>query len=315
MGHLSEWLPGCYQCATLFSADTNCMRQSRLKTESQEKSRFVNHKPQFLCQNGRLGMLSTSNARKEPEIGHLSTRTLLRFFKGKSLSAIKPADIGDYIVFRRIEGVSHATINRELACLKHMYTLAIDWENATKNPVLRVKLLKEPPGRTKFLSQEESQKLIFHCADHLKPIVITAPNSGMLLGELLNFTWDCVHIEHVIDPYIEVEMSKSGKKRFIPLNQDMVELFRSLPTRNSPSGHVFLSIYSKPLKSVKRPFQTALKKAGIQKFRFHDLRRTIASHFIMNGGDLLTLKENLGHSSFAMVQRYAHLSSAHKQNK
>ena len=108
---------------------------------------------------------------------NLSTQTLLRFFKGKPLSTINPSDIEDYISFRRTEGVSNATINRELACLKKMYNLAIDWEDATKNPVLRVKLLKEPPGRTRFLSIEEAKKLIESCANHLRPIVITALNN------------------------------------------------------------------------------------------------------------------------------------------
>ncbi len=137
----------------------------------------------------------------------------------------------------------------------------------------------------------------------------------MRLNELLNLTWACVHMEHVIDPFIEIEISKNNKKRFIPLNQDMVELLRTLSTSNLQLDNVFLSCYGKPLKSVKRPFQSALKKSGIQNFRFHDLRHTFASHFIMNNGDLLTLKEILGHSSLAMVQKYTHLSAKHKQKQ
>jgi site-specific recombinase XerD len=66
---------------------------------------------------------------------------------------------------------------------------------------------------------------------------------------------------------------------------------------------------------VKSPFQRALKGANISDFRFHDLRHTFASHFVMNGGDLLSLKEILGHSSLQMVQRYAHLSAAHKREQ
>ena len=57
---------------------------------------------------------------------------------------------------------------------------------------------------------------------------------------------------------------------------------------------------------------TPRARAGIEDFRFHDLRHTFASHFIMRGGDLLTLKEILGHSSLKMVQRYTHLAAAHK---
>ena len=73
------------------------------------------------------------------------------------------------------------------------------------------------------------------------------------------------------------------------------------------------SEWGKPLQSVKKPFATALNKAGITNFKFHDLRHTFASHFVMNGGDLFALKEILGHSSLKMVLRYAHLASAHKR--
>ena len=56
-------------------------------------------------------------------------------------------------------------------------------------------------------------------------------------------------------------------------------------------------------------------KAGIADFRFHDLRHTFASHYVMNGSDLLTLKEILGHSSLKMVERYTHLAAAHKRKQ
>jgi integrase len=59
-------------------------------------------------------------------------------------------------------------------------------------------------------------------------------------------------------------------------------------------------------------FKNALRKAGIKDFRFHDLRHTFASHYVMSGGDLLSLKEILGHSDLKMVERYSHLASAYK---
>ena len=240
----------------------------------------------------------------------LSVRTLLRYFKGKILTSIKPQDIEDYIGIRRNNGLSNATINRELACLKRMYNLAIKWEKAKFNPVNDVEFLKEPPGRTRFLSEKECQKLI-QCADnHLKPIIITALNTGMRLGEILSLTQEQVHIDSVINPYIELEQTKNNKKRFVPLNNDMIFLFKSL---KNGTPFIFLSTRKKPLLSVRKPFEKALSKAGISNFRFHDLRHTFASHYVMNGGDLLSLKEILGHSDIKMVERYAHLASAHKR--
>lgn len=76
----------------------------------------------------------------------------------------------------------------------------------------------------------------------------------------------------------------------------------------------FLSIVKSPLKHIRKQFHYARKQANINDVRFHDLRHTFASHYIMNGGDLLSLKQILGHSTLKMVERYAHLSHSHKQN-
>ncbi|MBN1684839.1 MAG: site-specific integrase, partial [Gammaproteobacteria bacterium] len=247
-----------------------------------------------------------SRARDELSASHIGN-----YFKGKRLIAIKPSDIEDYKSFRRSQGVKNATINRELACLKRMYSLAIKWGDAKTNPVKDVDFLEEPPGRTRYLSEEEAMTLIKACNAALKPIVITALNTGMRLQEILGLKWKNVHLDSSIEPYIEIEETKNNKKRFIPLNDDLVTLFESI--RNNHPEYVFIGTRGKPLLSVKRPFATALTKAGITDFKFHDLRHTFASHFVMNGGDLLALKDILRHSSLKMVMRYAHLASAHKR--
>ncbi len=240
----------------------------------------------------------------------LSVRTLLAFFRGKYLLAITPSDVEEYILKRKKDGVSNATINRELACLKHMYTLAIRWGDATKSPVRFIQLLEEPPGRTRYLSQEEASLLLQSCNAYLHPIVFTALNTGMRLGEILTLKWSQVYIDHTINPYVELRRTKSNKSRFVPLNDDMIRILESL--ERTSSDHVFTGPNGIPLKSVKKSFKNALRKAGISDFRFHDLRHTFASHFMMRGGDMLTLKSILGHSSLKMVERYAHLAESHR---
>jgi site-specific recombinase XerD len=243
----------------------------------------------------------------------ISTNHIIEFFRGKTMSAIQPGNVEEYISHRRKAGVQNSTINRELACMKRMYNLAIKWKNTNHNPVDGVDTLKEPPGRTRYLDEHECRTLLTCCSDALRPIVFTALNTGMRLQETLQLKWDHVHIDSAIDPYIEIAISKNNKKRFIPLNEGMIDVLSALKS-NHPI-YVFIGERGNPLRSIRTQFKTALKKARIADFTFHDLRHTFASHFIMYGGDLLTLKELLGHSSMEMVMRYAHLAAAHKRKQ
>ncbi|MBN2413388.1 site-specific integrase [candidate division KSB1 bacterium] len=235
---------------------------------------------------------------------------LTAFFSGNVLSNITANEIEEYKSKRLVDGVTKTTVNRELECLRRMYNLAVKWGDAKTNPVNNVDFFKEPPGRTRYLTLEDAKSLLDNCNVFLKPVVFTALNTGMRLSEILTLRWNQVHIRSVIDPYIELSETKSNKKRSIPLNDDMVELLNQLYPNDSE--YVFLNVTGMPFKSVKISFHTALKKSEILDFRFHDLRHTFASHFIMNGGDLLTLKEILGHSSLKMVARYTHLAQKHK---
>ncbi|MHC4197784.1 MAG: tyrosine-type recombinase/integrase, partial [Planctomycetota bacterium] len=206
---------------------------------------------------------------------------------------------------------SPATVNRLLATLKHMFTKALEWEMVGEEAlkgVRKVKLLKEPPGRLRFLSKEECRALVEACSPHLKPIVTTALNTGMRRGEILGLKWERVDLKH---GFILLDVTKNGERREIPINFTLREVFESIP-HGPESEFVFVDRYGRPYKSVNNSFPTACRRAGISDFRFHDLRHTAASHLIMAGVDLATVKELLGHKTLTMTLRYAHLAPGHK---
>jgi integrase len=247
-----------------------------------------------------------SCSRDELSLKHLKTH-----FAGKRLCDINPFLVEGYKAKRRGE-VSPRTVNIELACLRHVFNKAIEWEFATINPVKKVRLFRENNQRTRFLSREECDRLIECCADHLKPLVTVALNTGMRRGELLALTWEDIDIPNGL---IQVRTSKSGEGRQIPMNEAAKKTLNGLKEKvRKASGHVFFTHLGKPLRDPRVGFEQALKRAGIAGATFHTLRHTFASNLVMGGVDLKTVQELLGHKTFSMTLRYSHLSQSHKRD-
>ena len=177
-------------------------------------------------------------------------------------------------------------------------------------------MLEENNKRLRFLSIEECQTLIKSCDNHLRPIVIMALNTGMKKGEILNLKWDDVDMTHW---FILLANTKNGEKREVPiaetLRKTLKELFRGSQMRPQRIDvpYVFHDYTTgSPYLNVQRSFTTACRKANIKDFRFHELRHTFASHLVMAGIDLTTIKELLGHKTLTMTLRYAHPAPSHK---
>ena len=162
----------------------------------------------------------------------LSIKHLHGCFGSMRLAEITPKLLEKYKVLRSGH-VKPATVNRELACLKHMFTMAIKWGEANTNPVKEVKLFREPKGSLRVLSREEEGKLLSVSAPHLKPIIITALNTGMRKGEILNLSWDKVDFENRV---IRIDHTKNGEYRAIPMNQ---RLLKTLKMVDNHSNFVF----------------------------------------------------------------------------
>ena len=181
-----------------------------------------------------------------------------------------------------------------------------------ENPAKPIKMLKENNRRVRFLTEEEIERLLSSCSGYLNDVVHVALNTGMRKGEILGLRWE--HVDFNLG-MIHVADRKNSESRDIPMNEILVETFEALEGRADPGQEsVFFNPKTgKPYDDVKKSFRAALNEAGINDFRFHDLRHTFASHLVMNGCDLMTLKELLGHKDISMTMRYAHLSPDHKR--
>jgi integrase len=223
-----------------------------------------------------------------------------RMEKGNKLVKVKPQG-----------GNKPATINRHVATIKAMFTKAVEWELVEEDvlkKVRKVKLLEENNRRLRYLSKEECQALVGECRGHLRPIVIMALNTGMRRGEILSLKWDNVDMKH---GFILLDKTKNGERREIPINGTLRATLAGIP-RRLDLPHVFINPDTDlPYGDIKNAFNRALRKAGIRDFHFHDLRHTFASHLVMGGQDITTVKDLLGHKTLTMTLRYSHLAPAH----
>ena len=273
-----------------------------LDIKKNEKIKFEDFADQY------LELHSKPNNKSWERSDLYNLNSLKRYFSGKYLYEITSIMIERFKT-ERIKEVSPATVNRNLACLKCMLNKAIQWGKLEENPFKVVKLLKENNKRLRYLEREEIVRLLARCSKRLRSIVVIALNTGMRKGEILGLKWQDIDFKRGI---IYLYNTKNGEKREIPVNEmAKTALLRTL--KHPDSAYVFCDKKGKPFGNIRKSFFTALKNSAIINFHFHDLRHTFASHLVMSGVDLNTVRELMGHKSLEMTLRYAHLSPDHKR--
>lgn len=238
-------------------------------------------------------------------------RQLVDYFGNIPLNRINIMMVEGYQSKGLEEGKRPATVNRHVTVLKHMFTKAVEWDmvpGEMLGRIRRVKNLRERNTRLRFLSKEECQILIDNCAPHLRPIVITALNTGLRKEEILSLKWT-KNID-LRNGFINLLDTKNGERREVPINKTLQRALNGI-IRRIDSPYVFIDKNGKRFGNVRKSFESALKRSKIEEFRFHDLRHTFASQLVMAGVDITTVKVLLGHKSLSMTMRYAHLAPSH----
>lgn len=279
------------------------VKKEYLGVYEEKKISFKDFSEQYLEYSKANKAFSTYNRQDRISINRLKP-----YFKEKYIFEITPQMIERYKA-KRLKTVSPATVNRELATLKNMFTMAIKWGYLKTNPAKEVKSLKEPPGRVRYLKHEEVKALYESCAGYLRSIVVTALNTGMRKGELQELKWANVDFKN---RKITVVNAKNNESRVIPINKTLHQELLLL-SEGAKGEHVFSDKNGHPYGDIKKSFITALTKAKIEDFRFHDLRHTFGSYLAMQRVDLKTVQQIMGHKDIRMTMRYAHLSPEYVQ--
>ncbi len=237
-----------------------------------------------------------------------------KYFAGRYLS-----DVTTWAVEKwkreREKQVERSTVNRELTVLKHMFKTGVKWGLMESNPAAGVAPFPVQEGRFRYLSEDEIPALLTACEKQvtspwLSPLVVMALNTGARQGELLQLRHEDLGLERGL---IYFGKTKNKKLKTVPMNRAVREVVDWL-SKHRYGEYLFMWPWGEEVgrTTVYDAFKTACREAGIEKFRFHDLRHTAASYLVMNGVDLPTVKEILGHREIEMTLRYSHLAPAHK---
>lgn len=233
-----------------------------------------------------------------------------------TLNNITPSTIADCRDDILARGRTPATANRYLGLISHVFTFAVkekQWMDS--NPCLKVTSPKEARGRTRFLSEDERNALLEACeastCSVIYPAVLLALSTGMRRGEQFGLNWSDVNLN---TGKIVLRDTKNGETRVTMATGRALDSLKELAkVRRIDTTLIFPAKARNTVKPIclDRPFRNALQLAGIEGFRWHDLRHSFASELAMSGATLAEIAECMGHKTLDMVKRYAHLTEGH----
>ncbi len=226
------------------------------------------------------------------------------------LDEVSPFAVERYKRERREGGAAPATVNRDLALLRHFYRLAATWgwvSKAHAAELREVASLKEPPGRVRYLTADEEARLMaaLERRPHLRRLVLAALLTGMRQGEILGLRREAVDLTA---QEITLTRTKTNRVRRVPIADALLPAVQEALDA-SRSGYVFESRRGEPYtrNGLRSAWECARAAAKLEDFHFHDLRHSAATTLRRLGAGLDVIQRLLGHSTIAMTTRYAHV--------
>jgi integrase len=256
------------------------------------------------------GYMQTNNKRSKRDDCRYAKLWVTHFGNAK-VGTIKAANIEEVRQSLLQKGLAPSSTNRALAFLRHVFNRAVRDGVLNASPMVQVKFLKESPGRLRFLSLEEEVRLREEVGPLYGAWIRLAILTGLRQMEQFSLRWECVDLEGRL---LTIPYTKAGGTRYVHLNAEAVGILREMtswmnsqwviPSEN-PGSHL------DPRHFYARTFLPTVKRLGLEGVTWHTLRHTFASRLAMDGATEQDIAACLGHSTTALVRRYAHLSPSH----
>lgn len=326
------WIDGKQFKSPIFRRKTDCQKwladQRSKKVETilhgnilklKEKMPFKEFSERWLLGKKAIGLSRSTIENYESYL----LNHIFPFFGDLELKRIEKNDVDK---FQAKLNQSHKPkgTNLIMTVLKAIFIEALNEGYILRNPAQGVKKISEDVTCEAYWTKSEiDQFLRGNIANPLYPLFLIALNTGMRKGELAGLKWDRVDfslnqitVTRTRDKEMLKERTKTKLKRFVPMNQLVRATLLQLFQQRQGSEYIFIREDSSPIEvhHIYRDFAKAQRIAKIaNKIRFHDLRHTFASQFMMNNGNVFDLQKILGHTDIKMTMRYAHFSPEHLQ--
>ena len=202
---------------------------------------------------------------------------------------------------------SPSRANRFLALIRAILRRAErEWDWLDKAPTVR--MYQEAKRRVRWLTPEHAATLLRELPDHQRETVLFALATGLRQANVVKLEWSQVDLERGT-AWIPGDQAKGGRDIHISLNDTAIAVLKRQVGKHATRVFTY---DGKPFnRAYTVAWQKALKRAGIENFRWHDLRHTWASWLAQKGVPLTDIQEMGGWETYAMVKRYAHLLPAH----
>ncbi len=267
----------------------------------------LGHKPRHTWNEAVVRWLKEQSHKATASEDVTKLRWLDQFLGGKPLDTISRSLVDRITDAKVAQGCSNATVNRTLEVLRAILRKCVnEWEWLERAPQIR--MLKEPIRRIRFLTHAEAQRLLDVLPPHLSDMAAFTLATGLRAANVTGLQWTQVDLVRRL-AWVHADQAKARKALPVPLNAEAVVLIRKWLGKHPT--HVF-SFRGRPITQLStKAWYAALERAGIEDFRWHDLRHTWASWHVQNGTPLYALQEMGGWSSAEMVRRYAHFAAEH----
>jgi integrase len=204
------------------------------------------------------------------------------------------------------------TVRTYMGTLRGVFAVAVeDYEWLATNPLAPVRKPPASQGRLRFLSDAERERLLSACQQSAQPVlylvVILALTTGARKNELMQLRWPDLDLER---GFLRLAVTKTKMRRAVPITGLALTLLRQ-HAEKPWSPWVFPRRDGAKAVFIDDAWRTAVRRAGLSDFRFHDLRHTCASYLAMSGATLREIAEVLGHANIQRTMKYAHLVASH----